>query len=469
MRKITALLSTTVVALIVMMSLACGSQQPAPDTSGPVVAATPVPPASSPIPTHTPLPSPTIPLAPSPTETPAPSVIAVPTVPPTPTAAPLPTVVPTPAPPQASPTPTVAAPLPTDRTPPNTLGYVEAGQIPAPAPLGLDGWINTQPLGVEDFRGKVVLLDFWTYTCVNCVRTLSYIKDWHRKYADEGLLIIGVHTPEFEFEKLPENVRAATADLGIEYPVAQDNDRLTFGIYRVQAWPTKYIMDGTGFVRYYHRGEGAYADTESVIRFLLEEAGRDLSHIEPNSDPDPQWLTGSRATDPEQFITRELYGGTRRNIDFGGAYIANEEYYDSAGEVREYTDPGERKNHFIFLQGHWLSESENLRHARATDDYEDYLGIKFYANEVNAVLDVEPGSEYQFRIIMDGGPIPEQSAGPDITYDANGDSIVIVDTPRMYRLIRQEEVSAHELLLMPKDDSFSLFSFTFGAYAMDDK
>ena len=361
----------------------------------------------------------------------------------------------------------MAAPLPTDRTPPDVLGYVEAGQIPAPAPLGLDGWINTQPLDVEDFRGKVVLLDFWTYTCVNCVRTLSYIKDWHRKYADEGLLIIGVHTPEFEFEKLPENVQAATVDLRIEYPVAQDNNRVTFGIYRVQAWPTKYIMDGTGFVRYYHRGEGAYADTESVIRFLLEEAGRDLSHIEPNSDPDPQWLTGSRATDPEEFITRELYGGTRRNIDFGGAYIANEEYYDSAGEVREYTDPGERKNHFIFLQGHWLSESENLRHARATDDYQDYLGIKFFANEVNAVLDVEPGSKYQFRITMDGSPIPEQSAGLDITYDGNGDSIVIVDTPRMYRLIRQEEVSAHELLLMPKDDSFSLFSFTFGAYPIE--
>ena len=319
---------------------------------------------------------------------------------------------------------------------------------------------------MDDFRGKVVLLDFWTYTCVNCIRTLSYLKDWHDKYADEGLLIIGVHTPEFEFEKLPDNVKMAVTDLGIEYPVAQDNNRITFGIYRVQAWPTKYIMDGTGFVRYYHRGEGAYADTEKVIRYLLEEAGSDLSHIEPNTAPDPQRIAGTRATDPEEFITRELYGGTRRNIDFGGAYIANEEYYDSAGEIREYTDPGERKNHFIFLQGSWLNESENLRHARTTDDYDDYLGIKFYANEVNAVLDVEPGTEYQFRITMDGGPIPKESAGSDITYDDNGDSIVVVDSPRMYRLIRQEEVSAHELLLMPKDESFSLFSFTFGAYSV---
>ena len=359
--------------------------------------------------------------------------------------------------------------MPADPTPPDVLGYVDAGQIPAPAPMGLEGWINSEPLEVEDIRGKIVLLDFWTYTCVNCIRTLPYLKDWHGKYADEGLLIVGVHTPEFDFEKLNENVRMATADLGIQYPVAQDNEYITWNIYRVQAWPSKYIMDGAGFVRYYHRGEGSYANTEKVIRFLLEEAGRDLSHIDPDSAPDPEWITGSRATDPENFITRELYGGTRRNIDFGGAYIANEEYYESAGEVREYTDLGERKNHFIFLQGQWLSEHENLRHARTTGDYQDYLGVKFYANEVNAVLDVEPGTEYQFRITMDGGPIPKESAGADITYDQNGDSIVLVDSPRMYRLVRQQDVSAHELLLMPKDENFSLFSFTFGAYPMDDE
>lgn len=344
-----------------------------------------------------------------------------------------------------------------------------AGQIPAPAPAGLDGWINSAPLDVEDLKGRVVLLDFWTYTCVNCIRTLPYLKEWHDKYADQGLLIVGVHTPEFEFEKLNENVRTSVAELGIKYPVAQDNDYLTWSAYRLQAWPSKYIMDGTGFVRYYHRGEGAYADTEKVIRFLLEEMGRDLSHIEANSDPDPQRITGFRATDPEEFITRELYGGTRRNIDFGGAYIVNEEYYEEAGVAREYADPGQRKNHFIFLQGTWLNESENLRHARATDGYEDYLGIKFYANEVNAVLDVEPGDEYQFRIVMDGGPVPQESAGEDVRFDENGHSVVTVSAPRMYRLVRQREVSAHELLLMPKGEDFSLYSFTFGAYPIEDE
>ena len=459
------LASAIVLVMVAFAIQACGAEQPIPENPSPTATLTSTPASLLPVAT------PTIP----PDPTPAPTATPPPTVTPAPTATPAPTVIPQPAAamqtptPEPSPTPipTQAAVLPENPTPPDALGYVAAGQIPAPAPLGLEGWINSEPLAVEDLRGKVVLLDFWTYTCVNCVRTLSYLKDWHDKYAEEGLLIVGVHTPEFEFEKLRDNVVASVTDLGIEYPVAQDNDYLTFRTYRVQAWPTKYIMDGTGFVRYYHRGEGSYAETEEVIRFLLEERGRDLSHIEASSEPDPQRITGSRATDPELFITRELYGGTRRNIDFGGAYIANEEYYDSAGEVREYTDPGERKNHFIFLQGSWLSESENLRHARTTDDYEDYLGIKFYANEVNAVLDAEPGTEYRFRITMDGGPIPKESAGADITYDDNGDSIVVVDSPRMYRLVRQQEVSAHELLLMPKDDSFSLFSFTFGAYPMD--
>ncbi len=454
------LMSITLFALVGLALVACGVEQSAPETPGPIATSTSVPPSLSPSPPPTPRPSPSR----------APTITPRPTATPAPTATPRPTTTPPPAQAESQPTPTAVTVVgiePAGPTPPDVVGLVDAGQIPAPTPLGLDGWINSEPLEVEDLKGKIVLLDFWTYTCVNCIRTLPHLREWHDKYSDEGLLIIGVHTPEFEFEKLPENVRAATSDLEIEYPVAQDNNYMTWSIYRVQAWPSKYIMDGSGFVRYYHRGEGSYADTEKVIRFLLEESGRDLSHIEPDTTPDPERITGSRATDPENFITRELYGGTRRNIDFGGAYIVNEEYYEEAGVAREYTDPRERKNHFIFLHGHWINEPENLRHARADADYEDYLGIKFFANEVNAVMDVEPGAEYQFRVTMDGGPIPAESVGADITFDENGDSIVTVDSARMYRLVRQKDVSAHELLLMPKDDNFSLYSFTFGAYPMD--
>ena len=320
---------------------------------------------------------------------------------------------------------------------------------------------------MSDFADKIVLFDFWTYTCVNCIRTLPYLQDWHEKYADEGLLIIGVHTPEFDFEKLHENVKEAVADLGVEYAVAQDNDRSTWRAYRVQAWPTKYIVDGHGFVRYYYRGEGAYADTELVIRYLLEETGRDLSHIAPNSELDPIPIAGTRATDLEKFLTRELYAGTFRNIDFGGAYILNEEYYKSPNVVQWYTDPGERKNHFLFIQGEWLNAAESLDYARASDNYEDYVGFRFFASEVNAVLNYERGEPYDFRVTMDGGPVPVESAGADIRYDDDGNSFVTVDSPRMYRLIRQAEVSSHELLIRPGDDRFSVYAFTFGGYGKD--
>ena len=332
----------------------------------------------------------------------------------------------------------------------------------------LNGWINSEPLRDDDYAGKVVLLDFWTYTCVNCIRTLPYLKEWHDKYADEGLLIVGVHTPEFDFEREYENVAAAVADLGIEYPVAQDNIAATWHQYRVQAWPTKYIVDGDGFARFYHRGEGRYAETETVIRYLLEEMGRDLSRIEPNSAPDPVRLAGDRATDFEKLLTREMYAGTLHNIEYGGAYVLNEEYYESAGEEREYADDVERKNHFLFLSGLWRSSEESLDHARVSADFADYIGFRFFANEVNAVLGFseygESGNPYRFRVAMDGEPIPQESAGADVQYDADGNSFVEVDSARMYQLVRQSDVSSHELLLMPEDDGFSVYAFTFGGY-----
>ena len=379
--------------------------------------------------------------------------------PPTATPAPDPT-------PAQAPTATPQATHPTP-TPPDVIGLEPPGRIPAPAPPGLDGWINSEPLGVPDFSEKIVLFDFWTYTCVNCVRTLPYLQDWHEKYADEGLLIIGVHTPEFDFEKIHENVAAAVSDLGVGYAVAQDNERSTWNAYRVQAWPTKYIVDSNGFVRYYYRGEGAYADTELVIRFLLEEMGRDVSHIDPNSDPDPVPIAGTRATDLEKFLTRELYAGTLRNIDYGGAYILNEEYYNAAGVVQEYTDPVEHRNHFLFLHGLWQSTPESLEYAGTDSSYDGYIGFRFFANEVNAVLDHEPGESYDFRVEMDGGPVSEDSAGADLQYDDEGNSYVTVDSARMYRLIRQADVTSHELLIRPADDRFSIYAFTFGAYGQE--
>ena len=441
---LTAILAIALAAL----SAACASPQAdnaalSPTSAIAAIAASPTP---APSPTATPTPAP----APSPTATPPPV--------PTPTAAP-----------SATPTPTSNAPSETPPpaptvAPPDLVALVPPNQIPAPALAGLDGWINSPALALDDLAGKTVLLDFWTYTCVNCIRTLPYLRDWHAKYADEGLVIIGVHTPEFDFEKIPENVARAASELGLEYPIAQDDDYATWRAYRVEAWPSKYIVDGEGFVRYYHRGEGAYADTERVIRYLLTESGRDVSAIEANAAPDPLPLAGSRSSDMETFQTREIYGGALRNIAYGGAYILNENYYESARTAADYDEPDELRNHFIALQGRWFAAAESLDHARTTDEYEDYIALRFFANEVNAVMGFAGGAPYEFRVTMDGEPVPPNAAGSDIIYHANGDSVAVVDSPRMYRLIRRESVSSNRLELSPKSDRFSLFALTFGAY-----
>ena len=149
----------------------------------------------------------------------------------------------------------------------------------APEFTGILEWINSEPLTMQELRGKVVLVNFWTYTCVNCINTMPYLKDWYAKYADQGLVIVGVHSPEFEFEKPTANVVEATVKFGLEYPVAQDNDFATWWSYDNRYWPAEYLVDKDGVIRYRHFGEGAYEETENLIRILLQETGVGLSGV----------------------------------------------------------------------------------------------------------------------------------------------------------------------------------------------
>ena len=160
----------------------------------------------------------------------------------------------------------------------------------APDFQGIANWINSDPLTMEELRGKVVLIDFWTYTCVNCIRTMPYLKRWHAKYADKGLIIVGVHSPEFEFEKLTPNVVDRANTFGLTYPIAQDNDFATWRAYSNRAWPAKYLVDKDGVVRYKHFGEGSYNETEQQIRELLISAGAEVSDVKLITVPDPKFL-----------------------------------------------------------------------------------------------------------------------------------------------------------------------------------
>ncbi len=332
---------------------------------------------------------------------------------------------------------------------------------------GINSWINSEPFTFEEQRGKVVLVDFWTYTCVNCIRTLPYLKAWHERYADKGLVIVGVHTPEFDFEKDRDNVVEATEGFGLEYPVAQDNDFKTWRAFNNRYWPAKYLVDKDGLIRYTHFGEGAYEETELWIRGLLEEAGVDLSDVSLSMLDEPEYDNKVRGTDRETGLTREIYAGFERNYSAllsSAPYVLHQEYYEEEDAEIFYTDPGEYRNHFLYLQGLWRNEAERLVHARETEDYEDYLALKFNATSVNAVMSPVEGGKYDVRVLLNDAPISPDAAGTDVMFDDDGNGYITVDSARMYHIVNLPGYESHELKLSSNSPEFSLFAYTFGAY-----
>ena len=380
-------------------------------------------------------------------------------------------------PPANTPKPaSTAAPVPSKPSPTEEASSLTAAHMITPATgneqtvpeiRGIASWINSEPITFEEQRGKVVLVDFWTYTCVNCIRTLPYLKAWHEKYADKGLVIVGVHTPEFEFEKDRDNVIEATEGFGLEWPIAQDNDFRTWRAFNNRYWPAKYLVDKDGLIRYTHFGEGAYEETELWIRGLLEEAGVDLSDVSASTLLEPEHAVSLRGMDRETGLTREIYAGFERNYSAllsSAPYVLHQEYYEEEDSEIFYTDPGEYRNHFLYLQGLWRNEAERLVHARETENYEDYLALKFNATSVNAVMSPVNGGKYDVRVLLNDKPISPEAAGTDVMFDADGNGYITVDSARMYHIVNLPKYESHELKLSSNSPEFSLFAYTFGAY-----
>lgn len=336
--------------------------------------------------------------------------------------------------------------------------------------VGLKGWINSEPFTLEEQRGKVVLIDFWTYTCINCIRTFPALRSWYEKYTDQGLVMLGVHAPEFEFEKIRENVVQAALANDLGWPIAQDNDHETWRAFKNQFWPAKYLIDKDGYIRYTHFGEGAYAETEEQIQKLLAEAGASVESIEVSDEFERAIDQAARASsDPYENQTRELYAGFNRNYNALAAgntapYVRHQEFYQAPNQELQYFDPGEHVNHFLYLEGLWLNGFEEVIHARETEDYEDYVGIAFAALEANVVLSVEDGETYEVRVTMDGAPLDPSQAGGDIRFDDEGNSYILVDKSDLYHLVQLSEFGPHDLKLSSNSDRFSLFAYTFGSY-----
>ncbi len=330
---------------------------------------------------------------------------------------------------------------------------------------GLGEWFNSEPFTIAEQlqRGNIVLIDFWTYTCINCVRTLPYLRDWHEKYGDRGLVILGVHTPEFDFEYDAENVAEAIERLDVAWPVAQDNAFATWREFENRYWPAKYLFGPGGEIVYRHFGEGEYEETERIIRTALIAAGQNVTDITPGlPEPEPE-------RDPEaRDQTRELYGGYARNYTRQGVYAAQVAYYDGPDEERLYTDidtSGEpRMHHRWYVHGLWRNEREAIVHARETEQLEDYFALVFRARSVNVVLNPPRDEPFEVYIEIDGRPLRPEEAGADVVFDAGGRSLIRVDAPRHYAIVELQEWGEHELKLASNSDNFAIFALTFGNY-----
>jgi len=296
-------------------------------------------------------------------------------------------------------------------------------------------WFNSSALTLKELRGKVVLIDFWTYTCINCIRTLPYLKTWHEKYKDKGLVIIGVHTPEFEFEKNPKNVAKAIKDFGLTYPIVQDNDYATWNAYANRYWPAKYFIDKNGKIRSTHFGEGDYDESEEMIRKLLQETGSDVSQTDVGN---PSYQIYAR--------TPELYLGYTRI-----QYFASKERI-SEDKQTNYSFPDNLPSNYFAYSGRWTIGDE-----RATPANGAGLLLNFEAQEVFLVMRPIGTAKGQLRVFIDDEPVNQDNSGVDVV-----DGLVTVDTDRLYRLIKLVKPGEHLLKLDFLDGNIELYAFTFG-------
>ncbi|CAE6733782.1 Protein DipZ [Paraburkholderia aspalathi] len=310
-------------------------------------------------------------------------------------------------------------------------------------------WLNSPPLTVQDLRGKVVLVDFWTYSCINCLRSLPYVKAWAQKYKDQGLVVIGVHAPEFAFERNVDNVKKAVHDLGVDYPVAIDNNYAIWRALNNQYWPAHYFVDGKGQIRYHHFGEGDYAESEKVIQELLTEAGH------ANASKVAIGITGTSAqgvqaaADGADMQSPETYIGYERAENFTSPGGAAED------KVHTYKAPLQPAVNDWGLAGAWNVGAEHATLAAASGR----IIYRFHARDLHLVLGPgKDGKPVRFRVSVDGAA-PGAAHGTDVAADGTG----TVTEQRLYQLVRQTgDVADHTFSIEFLDPGVQAFAFTFG-------
>ncbi len=315
-----------------------------------------------------------------------------------------------------------------------------------PSLQGANEWINTQPLTAESLRGKVVLIDFCTYTCINWLRQLPFVRAWHEKYKDQGLAVIGIHTPEFEFEKNLNNVRSALKDMRVDYPIAVDNDYAIWRAFKNQYWPALYFIDRQGHIRHHQFGEGAYEQSEKIIQRLLDEiatTGADQGIVSVNADGIEKQADWGSLKSPENYVG---YERTENFASPGGVVSDKSQTYVAAEQLG--------LNQWS-LSGDWTVKKQSV----LLDKPNGRIANGFHARDLHLVMGPEvQGTAIKFRVTLDGKP-PVIARGIDV--DEHG--IGSLTEQRLYQLIRQPKpIGARRFEIEFLDAGAEAFAFTFG-------
>jgi thiol-disulfide isomerase/thioredoxin len=321
---------------------------------------------------------------------------------------------------------------------------------------GNTGWINSQPLTPASLRGKVVLVDFWEYTCVNCLKTLPYERTWYDRYAKYGFTIVGVHTPEFKFSGESANVAAAVKRLGIDWPVLLDSRQVIWDRYGNDVWPRELLFDQDGKLIADHSGEGDYPDMEHRIQQALRTSNPSIRFPAVMD-----YLPGDTYSKPGAVCYRhtpEMYLGNWR----GDGVVGNVPAYGGDGRTIAYVDTTPHEDGRAYLQGPWFESGEAMVNGPAVAG-QAHLAIRYRALQVVAVLRPHGVPAVDVLVLQDGVPMPAQDAGADIRFDRDGRSYLRVDAPREYDVVMNKHFAQHDLELLPQRPGLGAYTFDFEA------
>lgn len=334
----------------------------------------------------------------------------------------------------------------------------KSGFLKAPDLTGIDYYINTmnnQPIKLSDLKGKVVLLDFWTYTCINCIRTIPYLNDWYARYADQGFVIVGVHSPEFDFEKDPKNVQNAVNKFDISYPVVLDSEHKTWDAFNNNYWPRHYLIDTQGYIRDDHIGEGGYNETEKTIQTLLAEKATlegktEISFNLSKSNLENVTANSLTYVDPNQRISPEIYLG----YSSARSSLGNTEGFhpDQQVDYKIKLNNTQIQPNLVYLNGTWKNNADNIELVSNAGK----IILTYYAKSINVVAS---GEGQQIKISEDNKFANNTSNN---AIDIDKEAKVIVDNQRLYNIGLYDDYEPRSIVMDIKGKGLQIYTFTFG-------